>query len=195
MFTFSILLSLWARILLSVLYPTAPTLDEAPPMSENKASLETSTAEQVTWSLSRRLTWEDFKAQPDTENPHHALTAANLAVNAKCKDNQYTYVVNCVFLPGQSWSKNKRSDKLLVHEQLHFDLTEVHARQLRRDLQSLNCSTIKTNLNTVVADAFKKWKEEQYLFDQACKHGLNKEEQYVWAADIANRLEKLHAYR
>ncbi|WP_233555542.1 DUF922 domain-containing protein [Pontibacter oryzae] len=152
-------------------------------------------AAQVVWSESRRLTWEDFKALPDNDNPHHALTAANLAVNAKCKDGKFTYIVNCVFLPEQSWTKNNSSEKLLAHEQLHFDLTEVHARQLRRDLEALSCGTLKASLNPTVANAFKNWKAEQDAFDKACRHGLDKQEQLLWAQDITQRLHSLEMYR
>lgn len=194
MFTFTLLLTFWARVLLLSFTPDAA----AAPLNARNTATEASKAfvvEQVIWSNERKLSWEDFKAQPDDANPHHALTAANLAVNAKCKDNKYTYVVNCVFLPRQSWSKNKVSEKLLVHEQLHFDLTEVHARQLRRDLQQLNCTTVKKSLNDVVSNAFAKWKAEQDTFDEDCRHGLDKSAQKHWANTIQARLDKLEVYK
>ncbi|WP_276495786.1 DUF922 domain-containing protein [Pontibacter litorisediminis] len=159
------------------------------------ASLESATNEHLVWSPERKLSWDDFQGEPDESAPHHALTAANLAVNATCKKNEYTYTVKCVFLPQQSWSKRKNSEKLLAHEQLHFDLTEVHARQLRHDLQQLNCVSLKTKLSLVVNNAFKRWKAEQDAFDKASRHGLDKEEQQVWEAAITARLKKLEAYR
>lgn len=195
MLTFTLFLSLWARILLPALHPAAEVVKPALLPDATVVSSEKSYNEYLTWSPERRLSWDDFKALPDNANPHHALTAANLAVNARCKDNNYTYEVNCVFLPEQSWSKNKKSEKLLAHEQLHFDLTEVHARQLRRDLQRLNCSSLKANLNTVVQNAFRNWKAEQDAFDKACAHGLDKEKQQAWAQDIDLRLKELQAYR
>jgi len=152
--------------------------------------------EKITWSTSRRLTWEDFKGIPETENPHHALTAANLSVDGKCRNNAFTYEVRCVFLPQQSWSKNKISEKLLRHEQLHFDLTEVHARQLRKTLAGMGttCNAFKAELTPTISAAFKAWKAEQRLFDASCSHGLNKAEEQVWAENIALRLQELAAY-
>lgn len=187
MFTFTLFLSLWARIFAPA---SSPILD-APAALSIDAALKN----HVVWSETRRLTWDDFKALPDTGNPHHALTAANLAVNAKCKDSKFTYIVNCVFLPEQSWTKNNSSEKLLAHEQLHFDLTEVHARQLRRDLEALNCGNLKANLNPTVAKAFKTWKAEQDAFDKECRHGLDKEVQQAWEEDIALRLRSLEKYQ
>ncbi|AKD04591.1 DUF922 domain-containing protein [Pontibacter korlensis] len=191
MFTITLFLSLWTRLLQPALHADAST-DKS---NTSSSSFDNAITEQVTWSVDRRLTWSDFKGMPDDANPHHALTAANLAVNAGCKNNQYTYEVKCVFLPQQSWTKNKTSEKLLAHEQLHFDLTEVHARQLRQDLQQLTCSNLKGNLSTVVNNAFKKWKAEQDLFDEASRHGLDKEQQQAWAASINERLNKLEAYK
>ena len=195
MFTFTLFLSFWARVMLPLLVPEAGAAAQPMTSASLFYPIESTTNEQITWSVDRRLTWEDFKAEPDDANPHHALTAANLAVNASCKKNHFTYTVTCVFLPGQSWSKRKSSDKLLAHEQLHFDLTEVHARQLRHDLQQVNCSNHKVKLSQVVNAAFKRWKEEQSRFDEASRHGLDKEEQEVWAHSIATRLKKLEAYQ
>jgi predicted secreted Zn-dependent protease len=134
---------------------------------------------------------------PDESNPHHALTAANLAVDARCNKNAIAYEVKCVFLPTESWSKNKQSEKLLVHEQLHFDLTEVHARMLRKKLKSLggSCNNFQPRLSEAVSIAFKNWKAEQDLFDAAVKHGLDEEEQQAWAVNIAQRLQALNAYQ
>ena len=191
MYTFTIFLSLWARILIPLLFPDAAAADAiapAPPVEEILV-------DQVRWSPDRRLSWEDFKALPDEENAHHALTAANLAVNARCLDSGFSYQVSCVFLPTQSWTKNTKSKKLLKHEQLHFDLTEVHARQLRKKLELLSCSDVKNKLSGTVTSAFAQWKAEQDAFDTACKHGLNAKEERLWAADIAQRLQELEAYK
>lgn len=191
MYTFTLFLSLWARILLPLFFPNAAA-------GEKKLStpvVEKIVVDHVSWSVNRRLSWEDFKGLPDENNPHHALTAANLAVNANCKNQGFTYEVKCVFLPTESWSKNKKSQKLLEHEQLHFDLTEVHARLLRKELQHLNCANLKEKLNGTVSSAFTKWKAEQDAFDAASKHGLNAEEERLWASNVARRLQALEAYK
>ena len=190
MYTFTLFLSLWARILLPHIFPVAAAEGEA-----YTPFVESIVVDQVTWSVDRRLSWEDFKGIPDDSNPHHALTAANLAVNANCKSQGFTYQVNCVFLSNESWTKNKKSEQLLEHEQLHFDLTEVHARLLRRDLQRLNCANLKEKLNSTVSSAFTRWKAEQNRFDAASKHGLNAREEQVWAANVAKRLQALEAYK
>lgn len=191
----SFLLSLWAGLLSHAITATGIN---APAVSKEPAkTIETKVAEKLTWSETRRLTWDDFKGAPESENPHHALTAANLAVDAKCSSNAFSYDVKCVFLPEESWSKNKKSESLLKHEQLHFDLTEVHARQLRKKLKTLgsSCSNLKGNLTVTVNEAFKAWKAEQELFDKSCSHGLNKPEEAAWADNIKLRLDQLQAFK
>ncbi|WP_439882406.1 DUF922 domain-containing protein [Pontibacter sp. MBLB2868] len=188
MFTFTLAMSLWLGIFLP---DVAPAASKAPV----PGAAETNT-DKLTWSAARRLTWDDFKGIPDDANEHHALTAANLAVDARCSNNKLSYDVKCVFLPQESWSRNKKSEKLLLHEQLHFDLTEVHARLLRKKLRNMNssCTNLQSNLNLAVKSAFQDWKEEQALFDQLSRHGLNKEEQKAWEKDIYSRLSALKAY-
>ncbi|MBC5991496.1 DUF922 domain-containing protein [Pontibacter cellulosilyticus] len=186
----SFILSLWTG-----LFSPAVATPGSGASGVNNAPANTAT--KVTWSESRRLTWEDFKGTPESGNPHHALTAANLAVDAKCSSNSFAYEVKCVFLPEESWSKNKKSESLLKHEQLHFDLTEVHARQLRKKLKALgsSCNNLKGNLTLTVNAAFKEWKAEQDLFDKSCSHGLNKTEEAAWAGYIEKRLLELKEYK
>ncbi len=183
MFFFTLLLSLVSNYL-----ATAPVAASAP---------DNTIVDQITWSEERRLTWDDFRALPDSLNPHHAVTAANLAVDIKCSANEFKYNVRCIFLPTQSWSKNKRSEKLLHHEQLHFDLTEVHARQLRRQLLQLgtSCPEAKKNLTETVNKAFEVWKAEQDQFDEASRHGLDQEVSAKWAQSINGRLKLLEKYK
>lgn len=168
-----------------------PTASTTPAAETNKPATE-----QITWSPDRRLSWDDFKAMPDSLNPHHAITAANLAVDVKCASNKFSYTVKCVFLATESWSKNKQSDKLLQHEQLHFDLTEVHARQLRKNLLTLGttCPNAQPKLTEAVTKAFANWKAEQDKFDEASRHGLDHKVSAQWAASIAQRLKQLEAY-
>ncbi|MBC5773190.1 DUF922 domain-containing protein [Pontibacter sp. KCTC 32443] len=171
----------------------APAPAAAVPASADKNTV----AEQITWSADRRLSWNDFKAAPDTLNPHHAVTAANLAVDAKCASNKFSYTVKCVFLATESWSKNKQSEKLLQHEQLHFDLTEVHARMLRKKLLTLgsSCPEANAKLTDTVNKAFANWKAEQDKFDEASRHGLDAKASATWERSIDQRLKQLEKYR
>jgi hypothetical protein len=195
MFIFTLFLSLLVGLFMP--HPAPAGLSPSSIRVPSPVTAEKVSNEHVSWSSTRKLNWEDFRAIPEDTNPHHALTAANLAVDARCKDNKVYFEVKCVFLPGESWSKNKQSERLLAHEQLHFDLTEVHARLLRKELKSLgsSCGNLKTQLNTTVGAAFKAWKAEQDEFDKLSRHGLDPKVQETWAANINQRLQELEAYK
>ncbi|MFD2244676.1 DUF922 domain-containing protein [Pontibacter ruber] len=192
MFFFTLFLSLLTGLFSPAAAPAVIATKLAPAKTEDRTNND-----KLAWSPARKLSWEDFKGNPDDQNPHHALTAANLAVDAKCNNNKFMYEVKCVFLPQESWSKNKMSKKLLQHEQLHFDLTEVHARLLRQKLVGIgtSCASVKKGMQQEVNAAFAAWKAEQDLFDKKSNHGLDSVAQQQWAANIEQRLQQLEAWK
>lgn len=74
---------------LVLVVPAALASSDAPATIAAPAKNLSFSAEQLAWSPERRLSWEDFKATPDASNAHHAMTAANLAVDAKCDGNTF----------------------------------------------------------------------------------------------------------
>ncbi len=147
----------------------------------------------IVWKANQRLTWDDFRARPAETDPLHALTSSDLDVQISCTNDQFRIAVQAVFRPLESWSKNRESERLLRHEQTHFDLTEVHARLLRQVLlrANLTCEMARTALKPIVDAAFKRWQDEQDRYDQEANHGLDHPAQARWEADVAERLQKL----
>jgi hypothetical protein len=175
----------------SVLFPT-PVPPEPPVTGEvlNKRK-------ELAWSESRRLTWNDFAGLPDSRDPLHAITSTNIDMKAKCVAGTFKFEVKSVFLIDESWSKNKTSAPLLLHEQLHFDLTEIYARKIRKELNELKdaCGADNAHINAIVSRIFEEWKREQDLYDKECDHGLDKEEQQKWADSISLRLSHTMVYQ
>ena len=53
----------------------------------------------------------------------------------------YDAKVYAHFYPDKSWViKEQSSEHILNHEQLHFDITELHARKFRKQLSTLKVS-------------------------------------------------------
>lgn len=152
---------------------------------------------ELAWSESRRLTWGDFAGAPDTHDPLHAITSTNIDMKAKCVGGKFKFEVKSVFLVEESWSKNKSSAPLLLHEQLHFDLTEVYARKIRKELNELKdaCGADNGSINIIVNRIFDEWKQEQDRYDAEVNHGLHKEAQQKWANLISLRLSETVAYQ
>jgi hypothetical protein len=165
--------------------PAATTLP-APPREEDG----------IVWQAERRLSWDDFQSETNPREPLHAMTSTNIEVQAHCYGSQMQFDVKCVFKTKDSWSKNKKSERLLAHEQMHFDLTEVHARRLRQKLaQSTGlCGSDKGRFSKIVEGYFTDWKAEQDQYDLESNHGLNQEQQLNWENKIARRLETLSPF-
>lgn len=149
----------------------------------------------IIWHESRRLNWDDFQCAADEKEELHAMTSTNIDVKARCFGNLIQFDVKCVFVTKDSWSKNKISKRLLAHEQMHFDLTEVYARILREKLsKTQNLCGNSAELGKLVQKCFTDWKKEQDRYDTETNHGLILEKQAIWEDIIAQRLAALQTF-
>ena len=144
----------------------------------------------LVWEPGRRLTWADFRGTPGPAEGLHALTSTNISVQVRCTDDVLTVAVQAVFRPLESWTKSPDSAPLLRHEQAHFDLTELHARLLRRTLGQLKmtCKQAQTQLQLLIDAAFANWQKAQDRYDDEARHGLDQPEQARWEKQIADQL-------
>lgn len=186
-------------ILFTVCLYTAcsPKLDQAK-LSSHRSYRDTTYI--LEWSPDRKLTWEDFKGKPD----RHLDT--NIAARSSCRfgirvdtsnASNVTVVVTNEFIRNQSSVRpNRKTPALLAHEQLHFDLCEVYARILRKQLSNTKLSVL--NANRVATDIFlevyKTYKERQWAYDDETHHGLEPTAQQRWAQSIEKELAALSGY-
>jgi len=155
-------------------------------------------AERIAWSAARPLTWADFKARPLATEQLAALTSATIDVQVGCKDYVFAAQVNAVFIPSESWVRDakKASANLLRHEQLHFDITELHARMLRQKLTvvKLDCEHLQPAFRNLSTAAFAAWKREESRYDGETNNGLNEVKQKFWETQIQQRLALLDKF-
>lgn len=184
-------------ILLILSYFSSLFTSSTPPLEPIAFSETANKRKELLWSETRRLTWNDFAGAPDSHDPLHAITSSNIDMRAKCVGGKFKFEVKSVFLIDESWSKNKNSPSLLLHEQLHFDLTEIFARKIRKELNELDdaCGSDNAQINNIVSRIFDEWKQEQDRYDHEVSHGLNKDAQQNWANLISLRLSETVAYQ
>ncbi len=95
----------------------------------------------IFWNENRPLRISDFKG--GTENrPFQAATYSGLKVMNPVNvwTGKTKVIVESYFNPDLSYFKqSERDSSVLAHEQLHFDITELYARKLRKQLTE-NCS-------------------------------------------------------
>ncbi len=135
------------------------------------------------------LSWTDFKASPESNSKFHANTNAGLSFSWGVKNDNgeiaLSYDVISYFNPNLSWVKmGPDSDYLLKHEQLHFDITELHARKLRKKLAEVNPRILISDPKGVLTRIYQAVEKErtgmQLKFDKESRHSLDKEGEARW---------------
>lgn len=150
----------------------------------------------VKWSENRKLEWKDFQGKPRKASPNEALTDSGMSIELECDDKNSRAVVTCYFNPNSSWTKSKTSDYLLQHEQLHFDITELYVRKLRKKLAELgnNCEALSKHIEAYYQRNYKEFVAYQDRYDRETKHSLDKEKQAYWNEKVTRELDELKQF-
>ena len=105
--------------------------------------LSLSGVNHIEWDTKRKLEWSDFKGEPNANSSFFAMTNSGIKYGWSSSfdgsKRTFEFEVSSYFDANNSWVKEgKNSDSLLVHEQIHFDISELKARELRTRLKSFN---------------------------------------------------------
>ena len=157
----------------------------------------------VPWSASRRLSWDDFRGIPPASDPERAAeTAYSLFHALGCRGKTFQFRVVAAVLPRQSWvrpailANPAQNSRTLRHEQTHFDLSEVHARRMRRYFSELREPCLKSEPE-LAAQSDRFIREEataQLRYDGETNHGRNVQRQSSWDADVARQVASLDQF-
>ena len=156
--------------------------------------------ERIPWAEDRPLQWEDFRGPADYKLHFDATTTTGIqyswSLRTKGNDSEFFYEVFTGFDPENSWVKEgKRSEHLLAHEQLHFDITEWHARKLRKELSSYQVSpNAKRELDQMYKRVNRERIKIQKRYDLETRHSQDTLAQQKWQALVKNELEKLRDF-
>jgi len=134
----------------------------------------------------RKLLWSDFKGKPDSRGVALSYTQINFETNYS--DGRYSFVIYSQFLPYKSFTTTAK-EKILKHEQLHFDITELMVRKMRRLLVGVND---EKESNAIYAQTIKEWEEMQQQYDRETNNSINQERQAKWEIAISNSLNKFN---
>ena len=151
---------------------------------------------KIRWNEQRDLTWADFKAIPDESISFSANTNSGMGYtwnysnsNGKPELNHEVYTN---FYPNLSWVKDIQNEEyLLAHEQLHFDISELHSRKLRMKLQEYEIGrNIRQDLKKIYKAVESERVSMQNRFDKETSHSENKSAELQWRKFIAEQLIK-----
>ncbi|WP_179335304.1 DUF922 domain-containing protein [Winogradskyella costae] len=162
----------------------------------------TSIEDSVTWNEKTKLTWADFKAVPDLKSNAAAVTASGITFGYGVKTSgerivDFSTTVEAHFYPNKSWYiKEKGNHHILAHEQLHFDITELYARQFRAQIAALIVNqNVKEQMSRLHAEINEAVNETQQRYDEQTDHSMNVEMQEEWEKTIQIELKKFEDYK
>ena len=150
--------------------------------------------EAILWSPDNRLSWDDFKATPSETGSVAATTASGISYYFSSTETNgkmdVDFTVRTYFYPLKSWYIPEIcNDVILSHEQLHFDISEMFARKMRRRLAETRFTTnIKAEVREIYSQINKELAEFQKRYDQETDFSRNIAQQQAWNAAIKEAL-------
>lgn len=149
----------------------------------------------IVWQPDVKLKWNDFLAKPAKHDPASALTTSGIHYHGEIKDSDVVDTIAAIFYENRSWVR-RRSDRLLLHEQGHFDITEIYARRLRKRIMEIPVRSDKPEFQLpliyYVVEA-ERCKTEN-LYDEETDHGKNEKGQSRWNDKIRTELDSLKQF-
>ena len=174
-------------------------------------------AAPIEWSKNVKLTQRDFRSKVPASAIDTAHSWVGLDVAWECREGEARSQARAIFDPDQSWwrtgtpslwggineglsrsqlenrrTAGERDQDLLRHEQLHFDLTELSARKIRKQFEDLSraCATPAGDgrISAAVVEIERAWTDEQSRYDKDTDHGANRVTQRQWELRVLRQL-------
>jgi hypothetical protein len=151
--------------------------------------------ELIPWSENRKLVWADYKAKPNPNSDAAASTTTYLGIEYSMRNKSFSYKITCSFSKNRSWGLHQ-NDHILGHEQGHFDIAEIFARKLNKQMgeYKFNDKTYQQDLKKIYNDILKEKEALQDQYDSETNHSINKEKQAEWLKKISKLLDNYSAY-
>ncbi|MDO1511783.1 DUF922 domain-containing protein [Maribacter confluentis] len=146
--------------------------------------------EQIPWSPDFRLNWANFKGDVPNGANAAATTASGISYDFSTYheggDMKVNFNVHAYFYPTRSWYRpTVCNDNTLLHEQLHFDITELYARKLRTRLQNASFGkNIKEEVRKIYKATLRQLNDFQNKYDAETNYSRNLTVQERWVGEI-----------
>jgi predicted secreted Zn-dependent protease len=152
--------------------------------------------QMVSWQESQPLSWKNFKGKIPSNASQAAVTHTTIDFQVRLKQQSAQYNITCYFDESLSWGKIKNTD-ILAHEQLHFDITELHARRFCQSLTTLaiigvgDMENINQRFKRIMADM----QQMQHTYDIETDFSRNQGAQKKWSNYIKQQIRELERYK
>lgn len=163
------------------------------------ANAQTFASNELRWADNRKLSWQDFTGTVDPNRNANVQAVAKVGIDltTRAENDTVWFEVQSSFIKNGSWTINRTSDYLLQHEQLHFDIAELHARKLRKrlgELRGLTFSNLRQKVHAIYQDLQKQHENFQQRYDAETNHSNNQRMQKVWNSKVEQLLLQWENY-
>ncbi len=154
----------------------------------------------VYWESPTGLTWDHFKGKPHQGSSHHAYSMLGLAYEVKSNTaTEVTFLVSAYLDKSNSWVKpGQKTDRLLKHEQKHFDICELHRRMFVKELTDIEYFTyanINSKIKNIFNDINNKVDRMQVEYDKETQHSRVEAQQKIWDQKITDLLNEYEGHK
>ena len=149
----------------------------------------------IPFSIDRPLTYSDFKAKPDKLSIAAAATATTVSLDAtvltKGQHVTLQIKIGALFNRELSWFKeDAKHQRVLAHEQVHFDITTYMACELIHAIQNYSFSpeNYEEELQQLKKKSERETQQMQEAYDEETNHGLIEDKQSEWSNKVIELL-------
>ncbi|MEO7264762.1 MAG: hypothetical protein ABIW38_07605 [Ferruginibacter sp.] len=149
----------------------------------------------VKWDANNKISWDNFVVK-DTIDRYAAESNTFFKANFYLKNDSVFCQVITYLNADRSWRKpslQTDGEYAINHEQIHFDITEIFARRIRKEL-ILNAAN-EPKVEKIYFDNAKACREFQELYDNETRHSLDKRNQERWNKHVRLLLLSLDNYK
>lgn len=156
--------------------------------------------DEIAWSSPSQLTMDDFRKESPGRKTNfktgkrsykqlEGFIYCGINFSYESVGSKISYSVIAFMVPGQSWIRDKENPETLLHEQAHFNITEIYARKLRQKLKEIHSTEAAKKAYKKCFAELKKM-QDKFDADHEGESGLSPK----WMKQIEMDLEKLSAY-
>jgi hypothetical protein len=147
------------------------------------------------WS-EKPITWENFKPSSWLPRDFGATMKTSIRYNINIDKKKAKVFAFMNTKKSRVLDSIEPSTRMLRHEQYHFNISEYHARLLRKKLIELREEKITKKVAAKYLELYgKKLNQMQDQYDSITRHGIDLIEQHLWESKIDSLLKKTDKYK
>ncbi len=152
----------------------------------------------ILYNVHNELAIKDFQGNPDRTSAGVGATFSGIQIAMEGQSSNGIMNINVTmtvyFDKNQSWMKPEGKDeRVLKHEQIHFDLTAICACKMYEMLtkETYTSKNVKQKIHEIHDKLTAELQAQQELYDKETQHGTIADKQNAWAEKVAKEKSKL----